>query len=316
MAEVKQCSILTRIARFVSFTHQGGGHVPAPSQIPIACSAHTLYLAELAADTTIFFHGIGGFTLQFEDTFTTVLTFYGEDFIYRSIQVINAGVDYFGRGCIHIVPIVTHHVGACVQGTCGTPGDASGVVTVPSQWQAILGCAQVLVNLFVYLLSSGFGDIGIGSLDYFNGYQGNFTEGTHQVEVTVSTEEEGFALGTDIFGIVLVFALLYIVQDFIALVDDFIVLAPVCAQRTVGSSILEVIVHCSLLATVTGITAFLRIFTAYHVYHESGDTCGDIITTHQVVDIVHLSAYKGVGSVVFRELSQWVAVQEVITSTE
>ena len=290
--------------------------MPAPAQVPVARSAYTLYLTELATDASVFLHSVGGFALQFEDTFTTILTFYGEDFIYRSIQVINSGINNIRRSGVHILPVVAHHVGACVQGACSSPGDTSCVVAVPSQRQTIFGCGQVLVNLFVYLLGSGFRYIGIGCFHYFDGHQGDFAKSTYQVEVAISTEKQSFTFGTDILSIVFVCAILDVIQNFITLVDDFIVLIPVCTQGTVGSGVFEVIVHGCLFTTVAGITSFFGVFTTYHVYHESRNTRRDIITTHQVVDVVHLSAYKGVRGVVFRELAQRIAVQEVITRTE
>ena len=84
--------------------------MPAPSQVPLAGSAHPLHLAELAADASILFHGIGGFALQFEDALTAILPFYGEDFVDRCIQVVDARLYHFGGGCVHIVPVVAHHI--------------------------------------------------------------------------------------------------------------------------------------------------------------------------------------------------------------
>ena len=114
-----------------------------------------------------------------------------------------------------------------MQGTCGTPGEPSRVVAVPSQGQALFGFGQVFVNLFVYLLGSGFGDVGIGGFHYFDGHQRHFTKGTYQVEVAVSTEEEGFTTVADGFGVVLMVAVGDVVQNLITLVDDFEVLTPV-----------------------------------------------------------------------------------------
>lgn len=208
------------VARFKSFSHQFGGHVPAPSQVPLAGSAHPLHLAELAADASILFHGIGGFALQFEDALTAILPFYGEDFVDRCIQVVDARLYHFGGGCVHIVPIVPHHIGACVQGACGAPGQPSRIVAVPPQGQAFFGFGQVFVNLFVYLFRRGLGHVGIGGFHYLDGDQRHFAKGAYQVEVAPGTEEERFAAVADGFGVVLVSALLNVVQDFVALVDD------------------------------------------------------------------------------------------------
>ena len=39
----------------------------------------------------------------------------GEDFIYGRVQVVEAGLYDFGGSVVHIVPVVTHHVGTGVQ---------------------------------------------------------------------------------------------------------------------------------------------------------------------------------------------------------
>ena len=114
-----------------------------------------------------------------------------------------------------------------MQGTCGSPGEPSRVVAVPSQGQTLFGFGKVFVNLFVYLLSSGFRYIGIGGFHYFDSHQGDFAKGTYQVEVAISAEEEGFTTVADGFGVVLMVAVGDVVQNLITLVDDFVVLTPV-----------------------------------------------------------------------------------------
>ena len=290
--------------------------MPAPSQVPLAGSAHPLHLAELAADAGILFHGIGGFALQFEDALAAVFPFYGEDFVDRCIQVVDARLYHFGGGCVHIVPIVPHHIGACVQGACGAPGQPSRIVAVPPQGQAFFGFGQVFVNLFVYLFRRGLGHVGIGGFHYLDGDQRHFAKGAYQVEVAPGTEEERFAAVADGFGVVLVSALLNVVQDFVALVDDFVVLSPIGTQRAVGGSVFEVVPHGGLVAAVAGVTAFLGVLAAHHVHHKSRNTGSDIVRAHQVVDVEYLSAYKGVRRVIFRELPQRVAVQEVVAGCQ
>ena len=70
--------------------------MPAPTEVPIACAAHALYLAELTSDDITVFQGIGRFALQFEHAFAAVLALNGEDFIYGRVQVVEAGLDDFG----------------------------------------------------------------------------------------------------------------------------------------------------------------------------------------------------------------------------
>ena len=89
--------------------------MPAPTEVPIACAAHALYLAELTSDDITVFQGIGRFALQFEHAFAAVLALNGEDFIYGCVQVVEAGLDDFGGSVVHIVPVVAHHVGTGVQ---------------------------------------------------------------------------------------------------------------------------------------------------------------------------------------------------------
>ena len=290
--------------------------MPAPAEIPIACTAHTLHLTKLAADDITVFQRVGRFALQFEHAFAAVLTLNGKDFIHRSVQVVDTGLDYFGRSVVHIIPIVAHHIGTGVQRTRGSPCDTSGILGSPRQRQAFLGLGEVFVYLLVYLVRSGFGHVGVGCLFHFEGYQRHFSPGAYKVEVTIGAEKQGFAFGTYILQIIFVSAVLQVVEDFVALVDDFIILSPIGAQRAVGGCVLEIIPHICLVGAVAGIASFFGILAAYHVYHESGYAGSDVIAAHQVVYVVHLSADKGVGGIVFGELSQWVTVEEVVTGCQ
>ena len=70
------------------------------------------------------------------------------------------------------------------------------------------------------------------------------------------------------------------------------------------------------VGAVAGIAAFFGVLAAYHVYHEGGYSGSDVIAAHQVIYVVHLSADKGVGSIVFGELPQRVAVEEVVAGCQ
>ena len=130
---------------------------------------------------------------------------------------------------------------------------------------------------------------------HFECYQRHFSPGTYKVEVAVGAEEQGFAFGTYVLQIILVSAVFQVVEDFVALVDDFIVLSPIGTERTVGGCILEIVPHGCLVGAVAGIAAFFGVLAAYHVYHEGGYSGSDVIAAHQVIYVVHLSADKGVG---------------------
>ena len=97
------------------------------------------------------------------------------------------------------------------------------------------------VNLFVYLFRRGLGHVGIGGFHCLDGDQRHFAKGAYQVEVAPGTEEERFAAVADGFGVVLVSALLNVVQDFVALVDDFVVLSSIGAGAARWSSVFEVV---------------------------------------------------------------------------
>ena len=290
--------------------------MPAPAKIPLAGAAYTLHLAELAADDVTVLQSVGRFALQLENAFAAVLAFYGKDFIHRGVQVVYARLDNFGGGVVHVIPVIAHHVGAGVQRTGGSPCDPSGIFGGPCQRQAFLGLGQVFVYLFVYLVGSGLGHIGIGCFFHFKSHQRHFSPSAHKVEVAIGAEEQGFSFGTHIFRIVFVFAVFQIVQYFVALVDDFIVLPPVGAERTVGSCVLEVVPHGCLVGAVAGIASLFGILAAHHVYHESGNAGSNVVTAHQVIYVVHLSADEGVRSVVLGELSQRVAIEEIVAGCQ
>ena len=140
--------------------------MPAPPQVPVTGTAHALYFAELAADADVCLHGIRSLALQLEYAFTTVLAFYGKHLVHWGIQVVDARLDNVGSSIIHIIPVVAHHVSTRMQGACGTPRCTSCIVGTPSQGKTFFGFGQVLVNLLVNLVGSGFGYIGVSSFHY------------------------------------------------------------------------------------------------------------------------------------------------------
>ena len=62
---------------------------------------------------------------------------------------------------------------------------------------------------------------------------------------------------------------------------------------------------------------FFGVLAAYHVYHEGGYSGSDVIAAHQVIYVVHLSADKGVGSIVSSvNCPSGVAVEEVVAGCQ
>ena len=71
-----------------------------------------------------------------------------------------------------------------------------------------------------------------------------------------------------------------------------------------------------LIGAVAGIASLFGVLAAHHVYHESGNAGSNVVTAHQVIYVVHLSADEGVRSVVLGELSQRVSIEEVVAGCQ